>query len=166
MSSFNADLNSSSQFIIAIKVVKSSKEEEYLNGIAQELIVKASSKRALIDAGASNTCISQECADELNLTPIGKTIITTASDDCDVNRYIIDFAIPVAAATLKPIKTDDGRSGFEQVIVDEEHWAHAQQSIHSIPATGRDRGFDLILGMDVLSKMHITMFNRQIIMSF
>ncbi len=125
MSSFNQDLNSSNQFIISIKVVKSSKAEEYSDGKAQQLIIDANFKRALIDTGASNTCISQECADELGLIPIGKTTITTASNNCDVNRYIIDLAIPVATTVLKPIKKDDGEEGFEQVIIGEEHWAHA-----------------------------------------
>lgn len=161
MSSFNQNLNDYNQIIIAIKVVKSYFSEEYLSDKAQQLLIEVSSKRALIDTGASNTCISQECADELELTSIGKATITTASGYCDVDRYIIDFAIPVTTTVLKTIKKDGGDNGFE-----EDYWAHAQQSVNSIPAIGMDRGFDVILGMDVLYKMHITMFNKHIIMSF
>ncbi len=165
MSSFNQTLNNHKQFIIAIKVVKSSKSEKYSNGEAQKLIIEAPSKRALVDTGASNTCIAQECADELGLIPVGKTTITTASNNCNVNQYVVDIAIPVTNTTLKPIKSDNKENFVEQVI-GEEHWAHAQQKVHSIPEIGKDRGFDVILGMDILSKMHITMFDGTIIMSF
>ncbi|SMN00674.1 expression validated by proteogenomic mapping: 2 unique peptides covering 8.1% of sequence [uncultured Candidatus Thioglobus sp.] len=166
MSSFNQTLNKNKQFIIAIKVVKSSKSDGYSNTEAQKLIIDAPIKRALIDTGASNTCIAQECADELELVPIGKSTITTASSNCDVNNYIVDFAIPVTTTALQPVKASDKQDGFVEQVVAEEHWAHAQRNIHSIPTIGRDRGFDVILGMDILSKMHITMFNEAIIMSF
>ncbi len=163
MSSFNTTLNEKKQFIIAIKVVKPFDSEVYLKGEAEDLFAKTIAKRALIDTGASNTCIAQEYADELNLIPIGKTTITTASNRCDVNRYIIDFAIPVATTALKEASRS---GGFEQTLINEKHWAHTQQSVHAIPTIGRDRGFDAILGMDVLAKMHITLFQEQIIMSF
>ena len=163
MSSFNKKLNNSNQFIIAIKVIKSPTIEEYKNGTAQKLITLTKSKRALIDTGATHTCISQEYADELQLIPIGKLSITTASNDCEVKRYKIDFAIPVTALRTTE---KDGKKNSEEIIIDEVHWAHSQHKIHSIPSIGRDRGYDIILGMDILSKMHITMFNKQIIMSF
>ena len=92
MSSFNKKLNDINQFIIAIKVIKSPTIEEYKNGTAQKLITLTKSKRALIDTGATHTCISQEYADELQLIPIGKLSITTASNDCGVKRYKIDYS--------------------------------------------------------------------------
>lgn len=119
----------------------------------------------MIDTGASSTFISQEYADELQLIPIGKSSIMTAANHCDVSRYKIDFAIPVATTELKSTEKD-GKKSTEQVIIGEEHWAHTQHKINSIPSIGKDRGFDVILGMDILSKMHITMFGNEIIMSF
>lgn len=165
MSSFSKKLNNSAQFIIAIKVIKSPTSEEYKNGVAQNLITNVNPKRALIDTGASNTCIAQEYADELQLIPIGKSSITTAGSNCEVSRYKIDFAIPVATTALQAIEKD-GKKSTEQIIIGEEHWAHIQHKIHSIPPIGKDRGFDIILGMDILFKMHITMFDGEIIMSF
>ena len=165
MSSFHKKLNKNAQFIIAIKVIKSPTLEEYRNGAAQNLIINANPKRALIDTGASSTCISQEYADKLQLIPIGKSSITTAGNNCDVNRYKIDFAIPVETTALQTTERD-GKKIIKQIIIGEEHWAHAQHKIHSIPSIGKDRGFDVILGMDILSKMHITMFGGEIIMSF
>ena len=72
--------------------------------------------------------------------------------------------IPVITALRTTEK--EGKKDSEEFIIDEAHWAHSQHKIHSIPSIGRDRGYDIILGMDILSKMHITMFNKQIIMSF
>ncbi len=164
MSSFNKKLNNNSQFIIAIKVIKCPTVEEYKNGTANNLIINAVSKRALIDTGASNTCISQEYADDLQLIPIGNLSITTAGNDCVVNRYKIDFAIPVATTALQTIEENGEKITKE--TTNEKHWAHIQHKIHSIPSIGKDRGFDVILGMDILSRMHITMFNNEIILSF
>ena len=120
----------------------------------------------MVDTGASSTCISQEYADELELIPIGKASIATAGNNCDVNRYKIDFAIPVATTILQPTETEDGELNVEQIVIGEDHWAHTQHKVYSIPTIDKDRGFDVILGMDILSRMHITMFNGQIIMSF
>lgn len=160
MSSFNTTINSNGQFIIAIKIIKSPGPEEYQKWRS------AKSKRALIDTGASRTCIAQECADELGLISIGKAIINTASGDCEVHNYKIDLAIPVTTAILQPIEKEDGQRSMESVVIGETHWAHAQHTINSIPAVEKDRGFDVILGMDILSQMHITMFKGSIIMSF
>ncbi len=165
MSSFNKKLNNNSQFIIVIKVIKCPTVEEYKNGTANNLIINADSKRALIDTGASNTCISQEYADDLQLIPIGMSSITTAGNNCVVNRYKIDFAIPVATTALQTTE-ENGEKITKEIIIDEKHWAHTQHKIHSIPSIGKDRGFDVILGMDILSRMHITMFNNEIILSF
>ena len=168
MSSFSQTLNDKGQFIIVIKVIKSPTDEQYQDGTAQGLIIDANPKRALIDTGASSTCIAQECADELELITIGKTSVITASGDCEVDRYTVDLAIPVSQTMLRPVIREDGNREVEEVVIDETYWAHVQHRIHSIPAIGkdRDRGFDVILGMDILSKMHITMFNREIIVSF
>ena len=165
MSSFNKKLNQNNQFIIGVKVIKCLTEKQYKDGTAQNLIISNKPRRALIDTGASSTCICQEYADELQLIAIGQSTIMTADDECDVNRYKIDLAIPVATTSLRPTE-ENGKKGVGQIIIDEKHWTHFQYNIHSIPSVNRDRGFDLILGMDILSRMHITMFNGDIIMSF
>lgn len=166
MSSFNKILNEKKQFIISIKVIRCPiKKQQYKDGTVQKLLNEAPSKRALIDTGASHSCISEEYADELELIPIGQSNMTTASNVCTVNRYKVDFAIPVANTILQPIK-ENGRQIMKSIIVEQEYWAHTQRNINSIPAIEKDRGFDFILGMDILSQMHITIFHRQIIMSF
>jgi len=166
MSSFSANLNNKRQFIIVVKVIKSPEPEAYKEGKAQELFAKKESKRALIDTGASTTCISQEYADELGLIPIALRNLITASDICQVNVYKVDIAIPVAVTALQPVKKKDGKTSIEQVVIREDNWAHLQHKVHSVPSIGKDRGYDVILGMDILSQMHITIFNKQIVMSF
>lgn len=166
MSSFSTVLNNKGQFIIVVKVIKSPEPKAYKERKAQELFAKKESKRALIDTGASNTCISQECAEELGLIPIAMENLTTASDVCQVNVYKVDIAIPVAITTLQPVKKKDGKTSIEQVVIREDNWAHLQHKVHSVPSIGKDRGFDVILGMDILSQMHITILNNRIIMSF
>ena len=167
MSSFRQILNDRGQFIIAIKVIKSPTDKDYQDGSAESLIIDAEPKRALIDTGASSTCITLECAGELGLITTGKTSIETASDHCEVDRYMVDLAIPVTDTILRPVEKEDGNQEVQLVPGKTHWWAHARYIIHSIPAVGgRDRGFDVILGMDILSKMHITMFNGEIIMSF
>lgn len=166
MSSFNTNLNDKGQFIVVVKVIKSAELKEYKEGKAQKLLGEAKPKRALIDTGASKTCISQEYADDLGLIPISKAHITTASNVCQVNVYKVDIAIPVAITALKPVKKKDGKTSIQQVVIGEDNWAHVQHKVHSVPSIGKDRGFDVILGMDILSKMHITIWQNQIIMSF
>lgn len=165
MSSFSKKLNENNQFIIAIKVITCPTVEQYEDGTARKLMINATTRRALVDTGATNSCISQEYADKLKLIPIGKSSITTAGADCEVNRYKVDFAIPVTTTALQPTQ-GNGKDDTAPIIIGEEYWAHAQHKVNSIPSINRDRGFDFILGMDILSKMHITMFNKEIIMSF
>ena len=89
----------------------------------------------------------------------------TAGNPCQVNKYKVDFAIPVENTKLTPIK-EKSKKNEKLILIDVEHWVHAQHKILSIPSINQDRGFDFIIGMDILSKMHITIFNRQVIMSF
>ncbi len=165
MSSFNQDLNDKNQFIIRVKVVKSTVEKIPKNGEPSNLIIAANPKGALIDTGASNTCITQEYAKELQLIPISKTSITTAGPDCEANIYKIDLAIPVLMTKLRPVNKD-GKQAIKPVVIGEEYWAHTEHKVLEITKSNKDRGFDVILGMDILNQMHITMFGGQIIMSF
>ena len=166
MSSFTQVLNDKNQFLIVVKVIKSLELEEHRQGRAERLIADALPRRALIDTGASRTCVSQECADELSLIPIGQVLISTASGLCQVPRYETDLAIPVAITQVRSIGEDGGEEAFERTVTGEHHWVHIRRSVNSIPATGVERSFDVVLGMDILSQMHLTIYGRQIVISF
>lgn len=49
---------------------------------------------ALIDTGATRTCISQQVVQAVRLHPSGQLSMASASHVQDVNAYIVDFVIP------------------------------------------------------------------------
>ncbi len=55
---------------------------------------------ALIDTGASSTCISPDVATALGLQPIGKRPMTSASHTVPANVYIVDLVLPFGKAGL------------------------------------------------------------------
>ncbi len=167
MSSFRQTLNKNRQFIITVKVIESPLEKEkYKDGTAQRFLIKAETQKALIDTGANTTSISQKYANESGLVATGKTITSTAGGDCRENLFLIDIAIPITQTALKPFTAKDGSQQFKPFIIGEEHWAHAELEVTSFAVGEGYYGFDILLGMDILSQMHITMFHNEIIMSF
>lgn len=49
---------------------------------------------ALLDTGATKTCISTFAAQQVGLTPIGKRPMTSATHVIDTNLYLADLLIP------------------------------------------------------------------------
>ena len=166
MSSFDLILNQNREFIVAVKVIKSPlKKEQYKDGTAKKLLIEAKPVNALIDTGANITSISQRHADNLEIVPTVETTINTAGGIGRANLFLVDIAIPVTQTVLKPFASEDSSQQIKSVVIEEEHWAHTELEIISFTAE-KDLGFDILLGMDILSQMHITMFKGQIIMSF
>lgn len=52
--------------------------------------VQMSTINALLDTGASNTCVSPAAIEQAGLQPFSKTIINTAAGPSQVNQYIAD----------------------------------------------------------------------------
>ena len=50
--------------------------------------------QALVDTGASVTCISREIAQKLELPPAGKMLMASASETREMNSYLVDIALP------------------------------------------------------------------------
>lgn len=50
--------------------------------------------RGLWDTGASKSSIDKRVADELNLIPVGKGMISTANGVVSVNTYFVDLTLP------------------------------------------------------------------------
>lgn len=67
--------------------------------------------RGLWDTGASTSSIDIRVADELGLTPIGRTVIGTANGMVEVNTYIIDITLPnhVTVADVIVTSSDLGK---------------------------------------------------------
>jgi hypothetical protein len=53
---------------------------------------------ALIDTGASITCISQTVVQAINLHPIGMRSMISATHSIPVNQYLVDLIFPFGAA--------------------------------------------------------------------
>jgi hypothetical protein len=53
---------------------------------------------ALIDTGASVTCISLGVAQTVGLQPIGKRPMVSATESAPVNVYLVDLLLPFGAA--------------------------------------------------------------------
>jgi Aspartyl protease len=53
---------------------------------------------ALIDTGASVTCISATVVQSINLQPIGMRPMVSATHSVPVNQYLVDLILPFGAA--------------------------------------------------------------------
>lgn len=74
--------------------------------------------KALWDTGATGSCISDEVARDLGLTPIGMQTIKTPSGEKDVETYLIDIILP-NEVTIKDVVvcgTDIGSQGIQMLI--------------------------------------------------
>ncbi len=95
---------------------------------------------ALWDTGASGSVITKTLAQKMNLQPSGKTRVNHAAGTSDHNTYLIHIYLP-------------NRVAFPAVRVSEADIAH---------------GFDLIIGMDIITKGDFALTNvgGQTIFSF
>ena len=67
-----------------------------VNTITQASAATLAQYPALIDSGATGTCISPKIAKDLALKPIGKQRISGATGTAPANVYIVDIVIPMA----------------------------------------------------------------------
>jgi predicted aspartyl protease len=97
---------------------------------------------ALVDTGASNTCISKQLADKLDLEIVGGGLMDTAGGLCEANLYEIDLIM---------------RNNV------------SFSNIRAMEFTSADnRAFDILIGMDILTlgDLAITNHNHQTVLSF
>jgi len=76
---------------------------------------------ALLDTGASVTCISQSVVQALNLQPIGMRPMASATHAVAVNAYLVDLILPFGAAGLIVSATQvlefmDGNAPFKILL--------------------------------------------------
>lgn len=89
---------------------------------------------ALIDTGASATCISPNVAQTVGLQPIGMRPITSATHSVPVNVYLVDLLLPFGNAGLV---------------------VSATQVMEFAPAGGSP--FQILLGRDILCRGTFTL---------
>lgn len=98
--------------------------------------------KALVDTGATNTCISQHVAKTVGLLPQSKKLVTSATQSVAVNSYDIDIHIPIERV-LSSMSSDGIAQKRSQISV--------LSSINlQVTELMQQSGFDVLLGMDVL----------------
>ena len=90
--------------------------------------------KALIDTGATHTCISPNIAQKLALVPEGKKQVHSATHKTSVNLYHVSFFIPITQQAGQEIRVD-ARAIFDLEVT---------EIIQPI-------NYDVLLGMDVLA---------------
>lgn len=98
--------------------------------------------RALIDTGATSTCISETVAEEVGLEPLGKVPVTGVAGVAYHNNY--SFHVGFFQARRVEL-SDDG----SEKLKGESHFL--ADEIQGIELMVESSGFHVLLGMDVLS---------------
>lgn len=109
--------------------------------------------RALVDTGATITAISSKVARKLNLVSIGRGELQGVTGAGTVPVHRIALHIPITE--LHPTKTQ---------VFAHEYWKH-MAPISAVEILGSEN-FDVLLGMDILSHCHFTVFNGKFTLGF
>ncbi|MDE0243331.1 MAG: aspartyl protease family protein [Candidatus Kaiserbacteria bacterium] len=110
--------------------------------------------RALIDTGATHCSITEDLAEKLHLSPVGKSTIGTAGHPVDCSQYVVLLGIPVTEVH-KYHEIVDKKSNESKVVpaAQTNHFKLHLTKVSAMPKQQRTRGFDVIVGMDLLGKM-------------
>ena len=88
---------------------------------------------ALVDTGATTTCISETVASAVNLRPTGKQPMVSATETVAVNQYLVHVLLPF------------GTAGF------------VQQNLPVLSFTPHDHApFQILLGRDIIGRGVLT----------
>ena len=97
---------------------------------------------ALIDTGASCTCISAKVCTDLKLTPIGKQTVGGVHGKSAANQYQFQVAVPFGQGQVNP-------SGTSNV----SFFIRSTVGVEVVPSAS----FDILLGRDVLCMGSLTL---------
>lgn len=161
MSSFDQNINHLRQFIIAVKIFPPTQTQNDYDAAYQSAIVYG----ALVDTGANGCSISEKVVADLNLQPHGQVEMTTAGAPHTTSVYLVGMAVSVTETEMRPEKQADGNTILKPFSVAETARGFRDIKVTSFPDIGLDRGFDIILGMDMLLHFHITMYRGKIVIS-
>ena len=89
------------------------------------------SYRAMVDTGATATCISPKVVANLQLLSEGKRLITSATQQTEVNQYHVNLHIPIT-------------SGIEISILTKLEL--------EVTEISQPKDYDVLLGMDLLER--------------
>ena len=126
--------------------------------------MSATNYNALVDTGANKCGISNQIVDDIELLPYKKLQMMTAGTPHNTFAYLVEIAVPVTKTKMHSETQADGNVVMNPVAVSEMWRGYQQTEVTSFPDVG-DRGFDIILGMDMLEAFHITIYKKRIIIS-
>ena len=114
----------------------SKKQIEYIEKIQKK------SYKALIDTGATASCITEKIANELNLFPFSKREVSNTTGTHASNIYKVCFILPIDLVNRNTVSRN----------------LNPFVNIEVIGIMGGNQNFDAIIGMDIISKgsLHIT----------
>jgi len=161
MPSFNQIISPDRQFIIAVKVFRPTQREFDYN----ESIQSADDYHALVDTGANGCGISERIVTDLNLQSHSQIEMMTAGTPHMTFAYLVGVAVAVTETEMRPEKQQDGNTVLKPFPISETAIGFPQIQVTSFPDVGAERGFDMILGMDILERFHITMYHGNIVIS-
>ena len=99
------------------------------------------SYKALIDTGATGSCVSDRVVSYLNLNPISKVLTTNTTNQIEVNRYKICIFLPI------PTLIQKGSQKIQEININ----SFLNINVSEIKYY-ENNNFDVILGMDIISK--------------
>ena len=161
MSSFNQNINQFQQFIINVRVFQPTQNQSDHD----KAFSSAFSYRALIDTGANRSGISQKIVTDVGLSPYKYIKLNTAGTPYTAPLYSVGMVVSVTETAIRPEKQKDGSIVEKPISISETSRGYAEIPVTSFPDIGTDRGFDIILGMDMLMNFHITIYRGNIIIS-
>ena len=108
--------------------------------------------RALVDTGATVTCISPNVVKQLQLAPTGRARLAVASGQTvPVLQYHARVDIPIVYTQAVPGGARQDSLRGNQLTV--------------VGLIYQPDGYDVLLGMDLLGEFHITIYRNRIIVS-
>ena len=148
MPCLSTQLTAKGQFLINIFIIDTRKSQ---NKNKVDIFKNLKTHTALIDTGATRSCITEEVAEELELIPTCKNKMYTAGKPIECNGYDIEIAIPITE--VKEFEVAKDKQNKKRVVPKSgtTHIRAWKSSVSSLPSQGKYRGYDCLLGMDVLA---------------
>ena len=131
--------HNNSQVFMDVAITSTKTVEEAKKGNYDTLDTKR--YKALVDTGAQGTCITKRVADELGLKPSGKMPVVGVSGKSYHNYYLFHVGFIITYSG----KTKSGQDAIETNLNINNRIIAGAELI--VP----DSGFDVLLGMDILS---------------
>ena len=161
MPSFRKKINQSQQFIIGVQAFTPSANDADKGRAFQN----ARPYLALVDTGATLCCISEKIVRDLDLPTHSQITLGTAGHPILAQVYSVGIAVPVTETVAKQEMQPDGSTSVTHTPVSQTLRIGSQMRAATLPDIGAERGFDIILGMDMLNDFHITLHDGEIIIS-